>query len=288
MEWMRIIITLGATPALPENLPGGAQGSPPDPSPRPRGSRLGTSRLASLSRLLSAVSRANFSVAGLRLAPWRSATELGNRLHYSPPLQHSMFRRLGRKEISVQPRRQNVASPGGPPSPKPHQRGIGAPLTIVSSRFHSSTDTLPRSHPSRGETGMPLNPGIIKFVPGPATSLAAQPVSGGTSSRLAEIGGHPPKPASAGPARGSTGVTPSTRCAVRGCIFPAGAENPPRCLYHQRELTEPKMFETQQPSQLILGHAKFGLPDTEPDDSRLRARWKREKRRDRLTREEAA
>ncbi|MBZ5565888.1 MAG: hypothetical protein LAP13_26145 [Acidobacteriia bacterium] len=53
-------------------------------------------------------------------------------------------------------------------------------------------------------------------------------------------------------------------------------------------MTEPKMFETQQPSQLILGHAKFGLPDTEPDDSRLRARWQREKRRDRLTREDPA
>ncbi len=135
---------------------------------------------------------------------------------------------------------------------------------------------------------MPLNEGIKRVVLDPATSLAAQPVSHGSTSGLVEMGGHPPKRVPAGPARGQTRVTPSIRCAVRGCIFPAGAGNPPTCIYHQRELSEPKMFETQQPSQLILGRAKFGLPDTEPGDFRLRARWQRGKRREHLTREDAA
>ncbi len=48
------------------------------------------------------------------------------------------------------------------------------------------------------------------------------------------------------------------------------------------------MFETQQPSRLILGRAKFGLPDTEPDDSRQRARRQHEKRRMHFALEDAA
>jgi hypothetical protein len=67
----------------------------------------------------------------------------------------------------------------------------------------------------------------------------------------------------------------STRCALKGCIFPAHPDSPGRCLYHQREREEPKMFETRQPTQLVLGQAKFGLPEREPDEWRFRVRRQR-------------
>ncbi len=86
------------------------------PGARPPFRALGISRLASLSRLLSAASRANLNFAGLPLAPSRSATALGNRLHCSPRLQHTTFRGGANKEISGQPRRQNVASPDARPT----------------------------------------------------------------------------------------------------------------------------------------------------------------------------
>jgi len=62
------------------------------------------------------------------------------------------------------------------------------------------------------------------------------------------------------------------RCAEKGCIYPAGPGESGRCLHHQRQLREPALFETRQPSMILLDCAKFGLSEVEPDDSRFRDR----------------
>jgi hypothetical protein len=43
-------------------------------------------------------------------------------------------------------------------------------------------------------------------------------------------------------------------------------------VYHHRQYVEPGSFQSQQPSSLLLDQAKFGLPDTEPDDGRVQDR----------------
>ncbi len=127
---------------------------------------------------------------------------------------------------------------------------------------------------------MPFHPAIPKVVSGTETSPGKQPIGEEALFKRTETaGGRPPKPVGPPQAGSRSSVIPSARCSVRGCIFPATGGNPPRCAYHQREVNEPQMFETHQPSHLFLGKANYGLPDTEPDDSRLRARWQREKRR---------
>ncbi len=274
------IIPLSTTRGPAAKPPGDARESSPGPSARPRVCGLGTSRLASFSRLLSAVSSANLSAAGLPLAPWRSATVLGNRLHCSPRVEHSTFRGERRKEISVQPRRQNVASPRLPDRPATFAGGLWR-----RSRWTVQISTASRPHDldyvlTEEVTCMPLHPTIEGAAQDLATSLGTPRVSDAATSRLADtVGGQPLKSVTPEPAGVRSGATPSPRCGIRGCIFPAAAGNPPRCAQHQREASEPEMFESQQPSRLNLARAKYGLPDTEPDDSRLRARWQRERHR---------
>jgi hypothetical protein len=41
------------------------------------------------------------------------------------------------------------------------------------------------------------------------------------------------------------------------------------CFYHQLQRLEPGFFESRQPTMLLLDQAKFGLPDSEPEDSRV-------------------
>ncbi len=64
------------------------------------------------------------------------------------------------------------------------------------------------------------------------------------------------------------------RCDERGCVFPVVAPGKRKCLAHDREEREPKLFGSLQPTVLLLDQAKYGLPDpeTEPDDSRARDR----------------
>ena len=62
------------------------------------------------------------------------------------------------------------------------------------------------------------------------------------------------------------------RCREKGCVFPAARSESGRCLQHDRQYSEPALFHSQQPSMLLLDQAKFGLPDSEPDDSRARDR----------------
>jgi len=60
------------------------------------------------------------------------------------------------------------------------------------------------------------------------------------------------------------------RCSEKGCVFPAAGRGPGKCRQHQRQLREPALFSSLQPSTLLLDRAKFGLPesDSEPRVSR--------------------
>lgn len=47
------------------------------------------------------------------------------------------------------------------------------------------------------------------------------------------------------------------RCAERGCVFPAvDAEG--WCVHHQRQLREPGLYSSRQPSLALLAQGKFG------------------------------
>jgi len=62
------------------------------------------------------------------------------------------------------------------------------------------------------------------------------------------------------------------RCCQKGCVFPAQPGGHGECAYHRRQSLEPGCFQSQQPSCLLLDQARFGLPDSEPDDERVRDR----------------
>ena len=78
------------------------------------------------------------------------------------------------------------------------------------------------------------------------------------------------------------------RCCQKGCVFPAQPGGVGECADHWRQSLEPACFQSQQPSYLLLDQAKFGLPDSEPDDSRFRDRHRLAAERVRFMLEEAA
>jgi len=63
-----------------------------------------------------------------------------------------------------------------------------------------------------------------------------------------------------------------SRCCQKACVFPAQPGGRGECAYHRRQSLEPGFFQSVQPSSLLLDQAKFGLPDSEPDDGRVRDR----------------
>ncbi len=62
------------------------------------------------------------------------------------------------------------------------------------------------------------------------------------------------------------------RCSEKGCVFPAAWGDTGKCLHHHRQQREPGFFHSHQPTMLLLDRAKFGLPDSEPEDSRAQDR----------------
>jgi len=78
------------------------------------------------------------------------------------------------------------------------------------------------------------------------------------------------------------------RCCQKGCVFPGQPGAQGECAYHRRQTLEPRCFQSQQPSFLLLEQAKFGLPDSEPDDGRLRDRHRLAEQRVRFLLGEAA
>ena len=61
----------------------------------------------------------------------------------------------------------------------------------------------------------------------------------------------------------------SSRCSVRGCVFPAIAGTL-FCRYHHllQSDAEAELFQSRQPSALLALYAPFGVADHDPDDSR--------------------
>jgi hypothetical protein len=79
-----------------------------------------------------------------------------------------------------------------------------------------------------------------------------------------------------------------SHCRERACVFPALPGGEGQCVYHRRQSLEPVCFQSQQPSVLLLDQARFGLPDSEPDDERVRDRHRLAEERVRFMLGEAA
>jgi len=62
------------------------------------------------------------------------------------------------------------------------------------------------------------------------------------------------------------------RCTVRGCVFPAAAVGIGECHYHTLLRSEAVLFQSHQPSHLLLLHAPLGIPEEPVDDSRQQDR----------------
>ena len=94
---------------------------------------------------------------------------------------------------------------------------------------------------------------------------------------------HPLEPASSPPA-----PRLSERCSVKGCVFPAASEGQTKCRYHELLQSEGELFQSHQPSHLLALHAPFGIPDTEPDDSRFKDRERQAAEREAFLLDDAA
>jgi hypothetical protein len=95
-------------------------------------------------------------------------------------------------------------------------------------------------------------------------------------------------PATPKAAESSASAFSAARCKEKGCIFPAEFAALGKCIHHHRELTEPDLFCSLQPTLLLLGQAKYGLPESEPDDSRFLDRRRQAAEREAFQLEEAA
>ena len=78
------------------------------------------------------------------------------------------------------------------------------------------------------------------------------------------------------------------RCAVKGCVFPATADGKGTCHYHQLQQAEPTLFQSRQPSFLLVFQAPCELPEGEPDDSREQDKRRHAKEREAFLRDESA
>ena len=121
----------------------------------------------------------------------------------------------------------------------------------------------------------------------PCGSLATQPCLAplpalpGPSTPPADL--LPDEPASAPPA-----PLPPARCSVKACVFPAPSPGKTKCRYHELLQAEAELFQSQQPSHLLSLHAPFGIPNDEPDDSRLQDRKRQAAEREAFILDEAA
>jgi hypothetical protein len=77
------------------------------------------------------------------------------------------------------------------------------------------------------------------------------------------------RPAAPKPASQPAQKLSSWRCREKGCVFPARPDGNGKCSYHRLQQLEPNLFESLQPTVLMLEQVKFGLPEDEPDDSRV-------------------
>lgn len=64
----------------------------------------------------------------------------------------------------------------------------------------------------------------------------------------------------------------TTRCAEKGCVFPATSPESGKCTYHTRQQQEPVLFRSHQPTGLFLDPARMTPADKEYDVDRKRDR----------------
>lgn len=64
----------------------------------------------------------------------------------------------------------------------------------------------------------------------------------------------------------------TSRCSERGCVFPVSSPQTSKCTYHRRQLEEPSLFRSHQPSCLLLDPARSLPADDHVDGSRKRDR----------------
>ena len=150
---------------------------------------------------------------------------------------------------------------------------------ITAQEFHGSTDLTIARFPRKGLNTMSNLmihlPEFANVPPRPPSepcgSLAAQPCLAPVpdSPRASTCPGvpQPNKSVSAAPV-----PRQSPRCSVKGCVFPVPLPGATVCRYHELQQSEAEHFQSHQPSQLLLLHAPFGVPDHEPDDSRYKDR----------------
>jgi hypothetical protein len=80
----------------------------------------------------------------------------------------------------------------------------------------------------------------------------------------------------------------SSRCSVKGCVFPASREGHQKCHYHELQQSEAALFQSHQPSLLLLLYAPYGIPNHESDDSRQKDRQQQAAAREAFILDEAA
>jgi len=116
----------------------------------------------------------------------------------------------------------------------------------------------------------------IKMFPSHAHVPCSAPAPRGPRTLRGAVAGVPPSLGSPVSSRAEPGVPPRelfpSRCCQKACVFPAQPGGRGECAYHRRQSLEPGCFQSLQPSFLLLDQAKFGLPDSEPDDARVRDR----------------
>lgn len=81
---------------------------------------------------------------------------------------------------------------------------------------------------------------------------------------------------------------PSPRCSVKGCVFPASAQERSVCRYHELLHSEGALFQSHQPTHLLSLQAPFGIPECEPDDTRQQDRKRQAAEREEFLMDEAA
>jgi len=113
-------------------------------------------------------------------------------------------------------------------------------VCLTNSSHHLTSVTFPNA-PSRNITSQPAKPRELSFI----TTSGSRPEVTSFTSR---------------------------RCSEKGCVFPASSPQSGRCAYHERQMEEPVLFSSQQPSHLLLDPARSMPVDGEYDESRKRDR----------------
>jgi hypothetical protein len=80
----------------------------------------------------------------------------------------------------------------------------------------------------------------------------------------------------------------SARCSVKACVFPAASSPGAKCRYHALLESDAYLFQSHQPSHLMLLYAPFGVSDHEPNDFRQQDRKRQAAERESFILDESA